>query len=463
MNLFHKFLVYFFFVYTYAIGQIPIDKIIGYGAGNSIINASDGNLIFCGNRSGQLLISKIDSTGSEIWTSLFGLTTGVSPSNSGSNIIKVEANYLVTGRYDPGTGGYNKAYAVLIDESGNLIWENSFGNNNSYAKYSCYDNISKFIYITGSIQTGTPDIFLVKIDTSGNTIWENSYDFGESEIGESISVVDPNNIYIAGSTTSGSGNNMFNGYLMKIDSAGTLNFQKTFGGNLQDNIYDFKIMPDSGFLIVGTSNSYSSGNTDAWILRLDYDGDTLWTTTIGTSIIESSYSISFIDPAKIWICGKANSGPPNSDQGWLFEIDSSGSLINTFLFGGTNNEILSGLSNVNNNLYAIGKSSINLNDSIYFIKLDSLTLDSRINNSDINFSHTIFPNPSTSLIYLQVNQPFSICENDIKIFDLNGKKYSTNIEQDNSTLIIKLPEFQGTYILNFKISNINYSYKIIKL
>ncbi|MBL0031717.1 MAG: T9SS type A sorting domain-containing protein [Bacteroidetes bacterium] len=462
MNLSFKLLFLLIFLHVVCYGQIITSKIIGPGTGNAIIESADHNLIFCGSRSGKLLVSKIDSGGNDIWSQLFGLTTGLSPDNSGYNIIKVEDNYLITGKYDPGIGGYTKVYALLIDETGNLIWENNFGNNNSFAKNSCYDSISKVIYITGSIQNGTPDIFLIKIDTLGNTIWENTYDFGASEIGESISLKDPNNIFIIGNTTSGTPNNMFNGYLLKLDSTGVINVQKSYGGILQDNIYDFKILTDGGFLIVGTSNSFSSGNSDAWILRLDSQGDTLWTTTIGTPLVESSYSLFINDHNSIWICGKANTGTNNGDQGWLFEVDSNGALRNTFSLGGTMNELLSGIATSNNNLFSIGRSSINLNDSIFLVKLDSLSLGFEPTYTELNFEHTIFPNPTNSHVFLKFDKTFQMFPESISVYDLNGTEYLCNIEQDEHLLKITLPEFKGIYILRFRISNTNYSYKIVK-
>jgi len=249
---------------------------------------------------------------------------------------------------------------------------------------------------------------------------------------------------------------------MKLDSTGIINFQKIYGGILQDNIYDFKILSDSGFLLVGTSNSYSTGNSDAWVIRLNSFGDTLWTTTIGTSIIESSYSLFLNDPDKIWICGKANTTIPNGDQGWLFEIDSTGNLKNTLFFGGSKNELLSDISIINYNLFAIGKSSVNLNDSIYFVRLDSLTLDSRAYFTEINFEHTIFPNPTESHVFFKINQSSPSLKNNIHVYDMNGKEYFCNIEQVEQTLKITLPEFKGTYIIYFNIEKINYTYKVLK-
>lgn len=447
--------------HTFCFGQASVDKIIGKGTGNSIVQSGDSNLIICGDRDGRLLVSKIDSSGNEIWTNLFGLTTGSSPNNSGYNLIKVEKNYLITGRYDPGIGAYNKAYAVMVNESGNLIWENNYGNNNSYSKYSCYDSLSKVIYITGSIKNSSFDIFLIKIDTSGNTIWENSYDFGSSEIGESISLLDPSNIFVAGNTTSGSANNMFNGFLLQIDSSGLMNLQKTFGGSQQDNIYDFKILPDGGSLLVGSSNSYSVGNSDAWIVRLNALGDTLWTTTVGGPFSEASYSLFIDDPSKIWICGKTNLGAPYLDQGWLFEIDSAGILLNTINFGGVKNESLYGLTILNRNIYSIGTSTVNLNDSIYFVRTDSLTLGLS-SKAEINFTHSIFPNPTESFFYFKFGQPISLSSINFSIYDWNGIEYECPVEKEDQLIKIELPELKGLYILSFRISNINYTYKIIK-
>ena len=72
-------------------------------------------------------------------------------------------------------------------------------------------------------------------------------------------------------------------FVRKIDKSGNLIFNKTYGGTDYDYGLDFQILPDSGFLIVGTTKSYGAGGYDVYIIRTDKNGDSLWTRTYGNS------------------------------------------------------------------------------------------------------------------------------------------------------------------------------------
>jgi hypothetical protein len=77
--------------------------------------------------------------------------------------------------YDPGIGGYNKVYAIMIDTAGNTIWERTFSNSNSYGRNATYDNLNNVIYIVGNSRHITDDIYVVKLDTAGSFL--NDYYF----------------------------------------------------------------------------------------------------------------------------------------------------------------------------------------------------------------------------------------------------------------------------------------------
>src|SRR4030095_3353145 len=87
--------------------------------------------------------------------------------------------------------------------------------------------------------------------------------------------------YIIAGTTSSFGAGATDVYLLKVDSLGNFQWQKTFGGNNIDRGYSLDITSDSGFVICGYTNSFGSGGYDAYVIRTDQNGDTLWTKTYG--------------------------------------------------------------------------------------------------------------------------------------------------------------------------------------
>ena len=57
---------------------------------------------------------------------------------------------------------------------------------------------------------------------------------------------------------------------------------KNFGGTQNDRGYAIQATID-GYIIVGSTNSYGSGGTDVWVLKLDFEGQEQWSRTYGGS------------------------------------------------------------------------------------------------------------------------------------------------------------------------------------
>lgn len=86
-------------------------------------------------------------------------------------------------------------------------------------------------------------------------------------------------------------------WLIKLDSAGTIEWQKTIGGNENDMLSSITLCPGGGYLVSGTSGSGINGDKtdtsrddpgfapylagDIWLLRLDNAGTILWQKTYG--------------------------------------------------------------------------------------------------------------------------------------------------------------------------------------
>ncbi|NBU61857.1 MAG: hypothetical protein EBS26_03015, partial [Bacteroidia bacterium] len=75
------------------------------------------------------------------------------------------------------------------------------------------------------------------------------------DVGHNIVVLPNNDIACAG-TSSSFGSGQSDAYLVVFDSLGNEKWSKTFGGSLAEQIYDFKYNPlDSCFILVGYSSS----------------------------------------------------------------------------------------------------------------------------------------------------------------------------------------------------------------
>ncbi len=447
--------------------QSASENILGSGFGSDIIESADHNFIFTGGDGTRVLISKIDSAGNTLWVKFFGLTTGLTPNNSGTSITYISDNkYVITGNYEPGTSSFHNLYAIMIDTSGNEIWEHNFGNGNCYGTNVTFDSINQTIYFVGSAHVSNSDILVVKTDTAGNLIWNQYFDYGNNDYGEKISLRNENDIFIAGGSNSMSGNNYNDGILLEIDSTGTFVGINSYGGNSADIFYDFKILPDNSFFVLGNTQSFGAGLQDGWLLRLNSLGDTLWTKTYGDTIGDNLHHFAFSNSNTIWLCGYSNTLSPNFQDAWLLEIDTSGNTLYNKHFGNTNYEMtFSIIESSFNSIFAIGESDTNSFQQIYLIRLDSVNLFSSVPYDNLVSSNQLFayPNPTNDISFLQLPSDFDFNFLKIDVRDLLGRTFIQNAYHVKNNLIaIYLPSPSGIYSITIQDDKKIFQTQIIK-
>ena len=95
---------------------------------------------------------------------------------------------------------------------------------------------------------------------------------------------------LAGFTTVGANNRDF--WLIKTDSSGTLQMSKTYGGNGIDDAYCVIETADGGYAMTGfTNSSGTAGNYDGWLVKLDSLGNMQWNKTYGGATADDLYVV----------------------------------------------------------------------------------------------------------------------------------------------------------------------------
>lgn len=182
--------------------------------------------------------------------------------------------------------------------------------------------------ITGSSSSwdGSSQAFLLKLDSLGNFKWSQHYGGPESETGKRVLYNADLGFYIAGSSNSfGSGD--FNAYLLKTDLNGTLIWEKNYGKpNNWERINDAVMASDSGIVMVGETLNMTSGNSDILIIKTDKNGDTLWTKQLGGEGIDIASSI-VKNGDNFLVGGEWYIEDSLVNKGFVIEIDPLGTIL----------------------------------------------------------------------------------------------------------------------------------------
>lgn len=147
-------------------------------------------------------------------------------------------------------------------------------------------------------------------------------------------------------------------FLWKMDEAGKMEWQKTFGGSASDYLYSVSLTSEGGFILGGSSDSPKSGdkledgfgNMDFWILKLDPMGEEEWQITLGGIGNDQLQSIQQTPDGGFIIGGSSDSSPIQNQEGkiignkseasygsfdyWVVKLSASGSIEWERTFGG---------------------------------------------------------------------------------------------------------------------------------
>src|SRR5690606_35571484 len=138
-------------------------------------------------------------------------------------------------------------------------------------------------------------------------------------------------------------------WVVKLDSSGNIEWQKTIGGSGEDVLWTIKQTIDEGYILGGYSNSDISGDKtensrggfDYWILKLNTSGAIEWQKTLGGGRNDRLRSIYESDTENVIIGWESRSGISGerteeingTNDSWIIEINSTGTIIRQNAFG----------------------------------------------------------------------------------------------------------------------------------
>lgn len=150
-------------------------------------------------------------------------------------------------------------------------------------------------YVYKSNAGESAKICLLKLDSQGSMQWIKVYDNEgkKEEIGMTVVQTADNGFMICG-TTGDAGQGAEDIFLVKTSPSGEIAWSKTYGGGKIDMVKSMQKVPQGGYIITGTTNSFGS-SYDAFLLKVDEIGQVQWFKTYGTNFYEMS---TFVTPAE---------------------------------------------------------------------------------------------------------------------------------------------------------------------
>ncbi len=241
----------------------------------------------------------------------------------------------------------------LISQS--VFFKSYGGDGNDFGEEVIETNDSCFVTIGGteSFGNGLMDLYLFKIDSIGDVLWTKT--FGGPNIDYGNDVVETNDNGFIGCGYSNSIGLDYNIFIVKVNSEGIHQWTKNIGGNNWDfaNGITQSISNPSQYYIVGETYSLGQGNGDAFVLKINNNGDTLWMKTFGgqendffNEVIEDNYGNVY--------CIGATKSQSSTENLWIVKLDTNGQLQWNYFHDDS-------INTIGNSITVIGNSDQKIN------------------------------------------------------------------------------------------------------
>jgi hypothetical protein len=250
---------------------------------------------------------------------------------------------------------------------------------------------------TNSFGHGATDFYAIKVDANFKHQWSAALGGPASDEGYSVTPTLDKGYAFLGFTNS-YGNGGYDMFLIKTDSMGKVQWDKTYGGSDWDFGYSIKQTLDSGYVICGQTYSYGAGNGDMYVVRTDKNGDTLWTKAIGGAGYDVANSVYVEHDSIYYIVGSTTSFGLSDTNIYLVKINNNGLVEWDTTFGGVSHTAVghSIEEQMNGGMIISGYSdlvSTEAHVNPFFIMLDSnahvQTWDTNVNftNTGVNYAY----------------------------------------------------------------------------
>jgi len=307
--------------------------------GKSVIETIDGGYAMLGstfeNGYYDMLLVKADTAGNEEWSKTFG----GSGWDFGSTITKTSDNGFIISGYTASYGaGKDDIWLIKTDLNGVEEWNQTFGGEKDDKCFDVQETSDGGFILAGntySIGKGSSDGWLIKTNSAGTEEWSATFGDSAQDQIESVQQTPDGGFILAGHTNSyGNGKKDF--WLIKCTSDGTEEWVKTFGGTDDDKSYSVLVTADGGYLVMGNSDSYEmiNTNTNLWLVKTGPDGELEWDKKFGGADWDSGNDMQPTEDGNYIISGYTTSFGSSGSDVWLVKVDTNGNLIWTRIFGG---------------------------------------------------------------------------------------------------------------------------------
>ncbi len=333
--------------------------------------SNDGDITDKTSNDSDFWVFKVSESGELLWSK----TYGGSLDDRGVKLINTQDGGLAALGFSrssdgdvSGNNGFYDFWLIKLDETGNLLWEKSYGFSGQDQGQSLIQTSDGGFFLTGFMdfdgrtaqneinksqnRHGVGEYWAVKTDPAGNEEWNQYYGGTNNDRAYDVVQTNDGGFLMVGNTESDDFDitnplGSYDYWVVKIDALGNLQWQKNYGGSGIEIAYSITKTTDGNYLVLGDTRSTDQqvtnpkGNADAWLIKINENGDLLWQKSYGGSQFDTGRSISEKPDGNLIVFGtsRSNDQDVSNNYGqsdfWLVLVNANGNLFFEKNYGGS--------------------------------------------------------------------------------------------------------------------------------
>jgi hypothetical protein len=203
-------------------------------------------------------------------------------------------------------------------------------------------------------------------------VWVRTYGDTSDDGARSVEQTSDGGFVMTGCTES-RGAGQGDAYLVRTDARGDTLWTRTFGGASRDEGFSVRQTADKGFVIVGLTQSFGAGEDDVYLIKTNARGDTLWTRTFGGNDDDFGYSVQQTEDGGYIIAGLNESFGAGGEDFYLIKTTAGGDTLWTRTYGGSNTDEAHSVQQTSDGGFVVAGSTYSFgagNFDVYLVRTD---------------------------------------------------------------------------------------------
>ncbi len=285
-----------------------------------VVQSNDGGFVVVGISiikgiyTSDLLIMKVDFEGTLLWRKTYGNTMN----DGGASIVHTaDDGYALTGFKEAVPEADPDLWVLKTDNEGNLLWEQIFGGSKPDYGVSIAELEDQSLAIAGwtsSKGQAIRALWIMRMDAAGTWLWDETYKQTYWNVPAQITKTEKNGMIVAANYKS-EGVADFDVWVLRLDSAGIILWDKSFGGDDWDEATSIDQTFDGGYVLAAFTHAQNDENANFWVIKIDSTGYLQWNQVFENSSIEFTSSIIETEDNGLLIAGSAHT---NTGTDWEF-------------------------------------------------------------------------------------------------------------------------------------------------